>query len=140
MAMELFDLQVNTINIHNKLDELGNSLQKETKQKRIEEITKMMEEPGFWLDRHLSSSLIQEMNRLKNILETFSKLINWSQTILDSIEELRKEYDLEIHELLENEYLNFKKETDSFEIQYQLVHEVLNHILFLILQLMIKVS
>jgi len=117
MAMELYDLQVNTLNIHNKLSELGNSLQKEQKQKRIEEITKMMEGPSFWLDRHLSSSLIQEMNNLKNILETYAKLFDWSKTILDSLEELRKEYDLEIHELLEKEYLDFKKETDSFEIQ-----------------------
>ena len=117
MAIELYDLQANTSNIHNKLSELGNSLQQDKKQKRIEEITKMMEEPGFWLDRHLSSSLIQEMNKLKNILETFHKLINWSKTILDSLDELRKEYDVEIHELLENEYLNFKKETDDFEIQ-----------------------
>ena len=117
MAMELYDLQVSTSNIHNKLNELGNSLQKETKQNRIEEIVKMMEDPSFWLDRHLSSSLIKEMNNLKNILETFTKLINWSRTILDSIEELRKEYDLEIHELLESEYLDFKKEVDTFEIQ-----------------------
>ena len=117
MAMELYDLQVSTSNIHNKLNELGNSLQKETKQNRIEEIVKMMEDPSFWLDRHLSSSLIKEMNNLKNILETFTKLINWSKTILDSIEELRKEYDLEIHELLESEYLDFKKEVDTFEIQ-----------------------
>ena len=117
MAMELYDLQVSTSNIHNKLNELGNSLQKETKQNRIEEIVKMMEDPSFWLDRHLSSSLIKEMNNLKNILETFTKLIDWSKTILDSIEELRKEYDLEIHELLESEYLDFKKEVDTFEIQ-----------------------
>ena len=117
MAMELYELQVSTSNIHNKLNELGNSLQKETKQNRIEEIVKMMEDPSFWLDRHLSSSLIKEMNNLKNILETFTKLINWSRTILDSIEELRKEYDLEIHELLESEYLDFKKEVDTFEIQ-----------------------
>ena len=117
MAMELYELQVSTSNIHNTLNELGNSLQKETKQNRIEEIVKMMEDPSFWLDRHLSSSLIKEMNNLKNILETFTKLINWSKTILDSIEELRKEYDLEIHELLESEYLNFKKEVDTFEIQ-----------------------
>ena len=117
MAMELYELQVSTSNIHNKLNELGNSLQKETKQNRIEEIVKMMEDPSFWLDRHLSSSLIKEMNNLKNILETFTKLINWSKTILDSIEELRKEYDLEIHELLESEYLDFKKEVDTFEIQ-----------------------
>ena len=59
MAMELYDLQVSTSNIHNKLNELGNSLQKETKQNRIEEIVKMMEDPSFWLDRHLSSSLIK---------------------------------------------------------------------------------
>ena len=117
MAMELYELQVSTSNIHNKLNELGNSLQKETKQNRIEEIVKMMEDPSFWLDRHLSSSLIKEINNLKNILETFTKLINWSKTILDSIEELRKEYDLEIHELLESEYLDFKKEVDTFEIQ-----------------------
>ena len=117
MAMELYDLQVNTINIHNKLDELGNSLQKETKQKRIEEITKMMEGPGFWLDRHLSSSLIKEMNGLKNILESFDKLFTWSKTLLLSIEELRKEYDLELHELIDIEFQNFKKETDNFEIQ-----------------------
>ena len=69
MAMELYELQVSTSNIHNKLNELGNSLQKETKQNRIEEIVKMMEDPSFWLDRHLSSSLIKEMNNLKNILE-----------------------------------------------------------------------
>ena len=34
MAMELYDLQVNTLNIHNKLSELGNSLQKEQKNKK----------------------------------------------------------------------------------------------------------
>ena len=117
MAMELYELHINTSNIHKKLSELGNSLQKENKQNRIEEITKMMEGPGFWLDRHLSSSLIQEMNGLKNILESFDKLINWAKTILDSIEDLRKDYDLELHELIENEYLDFKKETDTFEIQ-----------------------
>ena len=117
MAIELYDLQVNTLNIHNKLSELGNSLQKEQKNKRIEEITKMMEGPGFWLDRHLSSSLIQEMNRLKNILTTYDKLYSWSKNILDSIEELRKEYDTEIHEIIESEYLEFKNETDTFEIQ-----------------------
>lgn len=117
MAMELYDLQVSTSNIHNKLNELGNSLQKETKQNRIEEIVKMMEDPSFWLDRHLSSSLIKEMNNLKSILESFDKLINWSKSLLDSIEEIRKEYDIEMHELLENEYLNFKKEVDDFEIK-----------------------
>ena len=117
MAMELYDLQVSTSNIHNKLNELGNSLQKETKQNRIEEIVKMMEDPSFWLDRHLSSSLIKEMNNLKSILESFDKLFNWSKSLLESIEEIRKEYDIEMHELLENEYLNFKKEVDDFEIK-----------------------
>lgn len=117
MAMELYDLQASIINIHNKLDGLGNSLQKEAKQKRIEEITKMMEGPDFWLDRHLSSSLIKEMNGLKNILESFDKLLSWSKSLLSSIEDLRKEYDLEIHELIENEYQNLKKENDAFEIQ-----------------------
>ena len=77
----------------------------------------MMEGPGFWLDRHLSSSLIQEMNRLKNILTTYDKLYSWSKNIMDSIEELRKEYDTEIHEIIESEYLEFKNETDTFEIQ-----------------------
>ena len=117
MAIELYDLQVNTSNIHNKLSELGNSLQKEQKQNRIEEITKMMEGPGFWLDRHLSSSLIQEMNNLKNILTTFDKLFEQSKSVLESLDELRKDYDIEIHELIESEYLNLKKETDAFEIQ-----------------------
>ena len=48
--------------------QIVDSLQKEQKYKRIEEITKMMEGPGFWLDRHLSSSLIQEMNKLSTLL------------------------------------------------------------------------
>ena len=69
MAMELYELQVSTSNIHNKLNELGNSLQKEIKQNRIEEIVKMMEDPSFWLDRHLSSSLIKEMNNMDNNIE-----------------------------------------------------------------------
>ena len=63
MAMELYDLQVNTINIHNKLDELGNSLQKETKQKRIEEITNkapdsisLAKTPAFFQASHLYKS------------------------------------------------------------------------------------
>ena len=71
MAMELYELQVSTSNIHNKLNELGNSLQKETKQNRIEEIVKMMEDPSFWLDRHLSSSLIKEMNSFPNVGKMF---------------------------------------------------------------------
>ncbi len=117
MAIELYDLVVNTSNIHSKLSELGNSLQQEKKQNRIEEITKMMEGPGFWLDRHLSSSLIQEMNGLKKILENYTSLFNSSKSLLNSLEELRKDYDEELHELLEVEYLNLKKELESFEIQ-----------------------
>ena len=115
--MELYDLQVSTLNIHNKLAELGNSLQQDKKNKRIEEIVKMMEDPGFWLDRHLSSSLIQEMNGLKNILEEYKRLFEWSNNLLFSFEELRKEYDIELHELLESEFDTFKKDTDNFEIQ-----------------------
>ena len=108
MAMELYDLQVSTSNIHNKLNELGNSLQKEKKQNRIEEIVKMMEDPSFWLDRHLSSSLIKEMNNLKSILESFNKLINWSKSLLDSIEEIRKEYDIEIVKISDSKSVTSK--------------------------------
>ena len=44
-------------------------------------------------------------------------VFEWSKNLLSSFEELRKDYDIELHELLEVEFNSFKMDTDNFEIQ-----------------------
>ncbi|HIQ74929.1 MAG TPA: peptide chain release factor 2 [Candidatus Cottocaccamicrobium excrementipullorum] len=56
------------------LVEVRDSLDLDNKVKRIEELDKNMEEPGFWDDAEKSARLVKEAKNLKDTVEEFKKL------------------------------------------------------------------
>ena len=108
------DNMKNTLSTYEKpLEEIRNSLDLENKEKRIAELDRMMEEPGFWDNPEESTKIVRENRSLKNTLERFQKLESGFTDIGDMIElgneeedegmipEIREMLDEFVHELEE---------------------------------------
>ena len=108
------DNMKNTLSTYEKpLEEIRNSLDLDNKEKRIAELDRMMEEPGFWDNPEESTKIVRENRSLKNTLERFQKLESSFSDIGDMIElgneeedegmipEIREMLDEFIHELEE---------------------------------------
>ena len=108
------DNMKNTLSTYEKpLEEIRNSLDLDNKEKRIAELDRMMEEPGFWDNPEESTKIVRENRSLKNTMERFQKLESSFSDIGDMIElgneeedegmipEIREMLDEFIHELEE---------------------------------------
>ena len=81
----------------------------------------------FWSDRHKAQSLINEANSLKDILATVDKLSDEFDQLEALSDSLKDDYDEEMHQLLEEEYLITVKEYEDFEIKILLSHPYDRH-------------
>ena len=81
----------------------------------------------FWSDRHKAQSLIDEANSLKDILASVDKLSNEFEQLEALNESLKEEYDEELQQLLEEEYLATVKQYEDFEIKILLSHPYDHH-------------
>ncbi len=88
----------------------------ESKQSEIKEIEEKMMEDGFWDDHQESQSLIQRMNQLKTISETYSDLLSRFEFFDESIELLKVEFDQEFYDSLVDDLKILLNEYDSFSI------------------------
>ena len=100
------DNMKNTLSTYEKpLEEIRNSLDLENKEKRIAELDRMMEEPGFWDNPEESTKIVRENRSLKSTLERFQKLESGFADIGDMIELGNEEEDEgmipEIREMLD---------------------------------------
>ncbi|MBO6150345.1 MAG: peptide chain release factor 2 [Clostridium sp.] len=68
------------------LVEVRDSLDLDNKEKRIAELDKMMEEPGFWDNPELSTKHVREAKSLKDSIETYRKLETQHDDILVMVE------------------------------------------------------
>lgn len=87
----------------------------------------MMLKDDFWSDRHKAQSLIDEANSLKDILASVDKLSNEFEQLEALNESLKEEYDEELQQLLEEEYLATVKQYEDFEIKILLSHPYDHH-------------
>ena len=87
----------------------------------------MMLKDDFWSDRHKAQSLIDEANSLKDILASVDKLSNEFEQLQALNESLKEEYDEELQQLLEEEYLATVKQYEDFEIKILLSHPYDHH-------------
>ena len=63
------------------LREVRDSLDLENKEKRIEELEREMEAPGFWDNAARSQKMMKELSALKGDMETYNKLLNQKEEI-----------------------------------------------------------
>ncbi len=85
------------------------------KQKQSNEYEALMADEHFWDDQQHAQHVIKQNNGLKEIISKTKALIEQ----LDNLEELVKEYDgsdTSMWELIEEEYTDFKKNFDAFEL------------------------
>ena len=86
-----------------------------TKQKQSEAYEALMSQPDFWDDQHHAQHVIKQNNGLKEIINKTTALTDQ----LDNLEALVAEFDgsdASMWELIEEEYADFKKNFDAFEL------------------------
>lgn len=90
-----------------KMSELKDSFNIETKAERIKEIEATMEEPGFWDDIEKSQETMKELKQLKNSIEIITNLQNQYEDLGVLIEMGDEEGDLSIVSEVEKELNDF---------------------------------
>ena len=77
----------------------------------------------FWNDPQHAQTLIRQLNGIKDIVESYEKLNSALVGLEETHDLLKEDYDDEIFELFEAEYLEMEKNFDDFEIKILLSHE-----------------
>lgn len=93
------------------------------KRHKINELTSFTLDEAFWQNPTQAQHVIRNLNSIKEVVECYDHL----QLALESLEEthdlLKEDFDEEIFELFELEYLEMVKLFDDFEIKILLSHE-----------------
>ncbi len=105
------------------LKEVGASLDLVNKGKRIEELERAMEEPGFWDDPENSNKKMKELKNMKDTVETFRGLESRMEDIFSLIEMANEEEDESLVEDIVAEYESFKEDFEKLRISTLLSDE-----------------
>lgn len=93
------------------------------KKHKIQELTSMTLQDDFWSDPQHAQTLIRQLNGIKDIVESYERLNSALEGLEETHDLLKEDYDDEIFELFEAEYLEMEKNFDDFEIKILLSHE-----------------
>ena len=87
----------------------GGHFDPEVKQKRIDELSSLINNPNFWDDKEASEKVLNELNMLKSKLSGIEKLKNTIESNLELANMLKVENDLEVQNMLVNDITNLKE-------------------------------
>ena len=96
--------------------DLGASLGRADKEKRISEIEELMNEPNFWEDGKRSGELMKEMKAVKEALSEYDRLATAFDDLKVLVEMAEEESDDELASEAEGELETFKKEFEEYKI------------------------
>ena len=94
----------------------GGHFDPDSKKDRLDHLENVMQEPSFWSDKKKSEEIINEVNEIKNLLETATTLMNKVSSNLELIELIKQEMDLETKELVELEIPEIEEKLKKLEI------------------------
>ena len=94
----------------------GGLFEPEKKQKRIEELETLMNNPNFWNDKKNSEKVISELNNLKKVIGSVNDLKEKIKNNLEMLEELKVNNDLELQNIIELEKSEIETELENLEI------------------------
>lgn len=83
----------------------------------------MTMEEGFWSDPQQAQTLIRNLNAIKDVVDRYDKLDHALQSLNETHDLLKMDYDEEIFELFEIDYVEMQELFDEFEINILLSHE-----------------
>lgn len=90
------------------LNDIENKLDISSKKKRLEDLNKIMNDPGFWNDINSTKDIINESKSLKKVIDEYS-IIN------DNINTLNEMVNIDI-EYVESEMLKLEKDIESLRV------------------------
>ena len=93
----------------------GGHFDSDNKNKRISELESKTLEPNFWVSKE-KDEIINELNYLKNSLNSVLEIKNTIQNSIEMIEILKQEDNEEIRKELENEIDNLNNKIDDLEV------------------------
>ncbi|WP_230105607.1 MULTISPECIES: peptide chain release factor 2 [Claveliimonas] len=96
---------------------MRDSLDISGKEKRVEELERKLEEPGFWDDAEHSQKIMKELKELKDQLDTMKHLQGTWEDIQVLIEMAHEENDESMVEEIEKEISQFEEAFESLRIQ-----------------------
>lgn len=105
------------------LQQVEKSLDIESTKRKIEEIEKMMEEPGFWDDAHKSGKLMSKLKTMKGELELFDSLKEKYDDMFVLIDMAIEENDEGMVEEIQNEYSTFLEKLEELRMDTLLSDE-----------------
>ncbi|MDD6388777.1 MAG: peptide chain release factor 2 [Bacilli bacterium] len=114
--MELNELKNIYTTLLEKVNELWGSLDTDKINKEIKELEDKMSSPNFWDDKKNSERVIQELNSLKNQLDSITSLKNDLENDLEMISMLEVEYDDEMFNLLKSNIQELENRTKNEEV------------------------
>ncbi len=99
------------------LAEVGASLDLENKERKMEELSGLLESPGFWDNADRAQAATRELNELKTTVEGYRKLERQYTDILDLIEMGNEENDPEIVPEIQADLASFVDELESLRLE-----------------------
>lgn len=80
-------------------------------------------DPNFWSDQKKAQKVIRQKNSLSHIVETYVSLLEEFQSLDETADALKQDFDAELMEMAEEEYQEASHTFEDFEIEVLLSHE-----------------
>lgn len=93
------------------------------KKEEIEKLDQKSMEEDFWSDQKQAQNVIRRRNGLQEIVETYETLITQYESLDESADVLKEDFDQELMEMAEEELSEANDLFDRFEISVLLSHE-----------------
>lgn len=114
--MELFEIKTNLNNFINKLNDLKQALDIENLKLKYNKLQALQNESNFWDDNKKATQIIKETNGIGKLIDDYQFLDSALNDLKVGINDLTKNYDPEMFELIETEYLSLEEKFSEFEI------------------------
>ena len=115
--LELDNLKVELEGFREPLKNLYKSLDLESKENRIDELNRKMEEPDFWNDPVKSTAQSKELGSLKDDVATYKKLSGQFEDMFDLIDMANEDNDEALASEIMEEFDGFKKDYEAIRLK-----------------------
>ncbi|MBQ6560479.1 MAG: peptide chain release factor 2 [Erysipelotrichaceae bacterium] len=115
--MEMYEMKQSLNTSLKKLKDLGDSLDLAQLEKKINELEEQQSAENFWNDQKKAQSIIKEFNALKELRDKYYINEKAITGLLNDLDDLSKNYDSDLFELLNEEYVEANKQFEEYEIK-----------------------
>ncbi len=115
--LELDNLKVELEGYRQPLKDLYKSLDLESKENRIDELNRKMEEPDFWNDPEKSAKQSKELGSLKDDVATYKKLSGQFEDMFDLIDMANEDNDDVLASEIMEEFDGFKNDYEAIRLK-----------------------